>query len=127
MTEYDDTNSGVAFPPFQDQKLVLSGKLNIDGNETQCVFVKGITKSGKEIMKIYQQVGIMFQNDNVNESAPSWSGTLNDDKKIAGWKRSSTNTPSFLSLKISEKDEKKIEQPTVIKNKSENDFDEIPF
>tara|TARA_Y100000114_G_scaffold43691_1_gene39186 strand:- start:2501 stop:2884 length:384 start_codon:yes stop_codon:yes gene_type:complete len=110
MSEYNNENTGVAFQPYEDQKLVGQGKLNINGNENSCVYIKGITKKGDTILRIYQQVGILFQNVNENVKAPQWSGTIHqtntigDEKKIAAWKKSSEKTPSYLSLLVTEKE-----------------------
>jgi hypothetical protein len=112
--EYDNKNKGAAFPPFPDQEFILSGKLDIDGDEKQCVYIRGETAKGKQIIRIYQEIGIMFKNDSVNENAPVWSGELEQhNKKIAAWKRQSANTPSFLSLAVTDRDEtKSIDQST---------------
>ena len=108
MSDYDNTNKGAAFAPFPDQKFVLSGKLNIEGVEKQCVYIAGTTQGGKRVMRVYQELGIMFENESDNERAPNYSGTIQDhstkEMKIAAWKRQQENTGNnYLSISISEK------------------------
>ena len=108
MSDYDNTNKGAAFAPFPDQKFVLSGKLNIEGIEKQCVYIAGTTQGGKRVMRVYQELGIMFENESDNERAPNYSGTIQDhlkeEMKIAAWKRQQENTGNnYLSISISEK------------------------
>ena len=108
MSDYDNTNKGAAFAPFPDQKFVLSGKLNIEGIEKQCVYIAGTTQGGKRVMRVYQELGIMFENESDNERAPNYSGTIQDhlkeEMKIAAWKRVQENTSNnYLSISISEK------------------------
>ena len=108
MSDYDNTNKGAAFAPFPDQKFVLSGKLNIEGIEKQCVYIAGTTQGGKRVMRVYQELGIMFENESDNERAPNYSGTIQDhlkeEMKIAAWKRQQENTGNnYLSITISEK------------------------
>ena len=103
MSDYDNTNKGAAFAPFPDQKFVLSGKLNIEGVEKQCVYIAGTTQGGKRVMRVYQELGIMFENESDNERAPNYSGTIQDhstkEMKIAAWKRQQENTSNnYLSI-----------------------------
>ena len=133
MSDYDNTNKGAAFAPFPDQKFVLSGKLNIEGVEKQCVYIAGTTQGGKRIMRLYQELGIMFENESDNERAPNYSGTIQDhstkEMKIAAWKRQQENTvKNYLSISISEKqteDSYRNDKQQVSTGKQMED--EIPF
>ena len=60
---YDDTNKGAAFTPFPEQSLILQGKLNVEGNDKRVALIKGTTRDGKSIIEIYQQVGVLFDNE----------------------------------------------------------------
>ena len=133
MSDYANTNKGAAFAPFPDQKFVLSGKLNIEGVEKQCVYIAGTTQGGKRVMRVYQELGIMFENESDNERAPNYSGTIQDhlkeEMKIAAWKRQQENTGNnYLSISISEKqteDSYRNDKQQVSTGKQMED--EIPF
>ena len=135
MSDYDNTNKGAAFAPFPDQKFVLSGKLNIEGIEKQCVYIAGTTQGGKRVMRVYQELGIMFENESDNERAPNYSGTIQDhlkeEMKIAAWKRQQENTGNnYLSITVSEKQNSSGHQASNNKQEistSKEMEDEIPF
>ena len=130
MSDYDNTNKGAAFAPFPDQKFILTGKLDVNGIEKQCVYISGETKGGKKIIRVYQELGIMFENESTNEKSPNYSGSLKDhlgeEMKLAAWKRQSEKG-NYLSITVSEKkpggDNKSIEP--------ESDYvtldDDVPF
>tara|TARA_R110000744_G_C18988150_1_gene520210 strand:+ start:133 stop:555 length:423 start_codon:yes stop_codon:yes gene_type:complete len=103
MAEYDNTNSGAAFKPFDTQRMILQGKLNIDGNDNKIVLVADQTKAGMKIVEVYKKMGVMFENDKKgNEKAPDYSGPIDNSKfKIAGWKRVK-ETSSYMSMQVSE-------------------------
>tara|TARA_R100000781_G_scaffold36736_2_gene26045 strand:+ start:437 stop:832 length:396 start_codon:yes stop_codon:yes gene_type:complete len=131
MSDYDNTNKGAAWPPFPDQKFILGGPLDVNGIEKQCVYISGVTpKSGKKIIRVYQELGIMFENESTNEKAPNYSGSLQDhlgeEMKLAAWKRQSEKG-NYLSLSVSEKmpggDNKSIEP----ESNSVTLDDEVPF
>lgn len=133
MSDYDNTNKGAAFAPFPDQKFILSGKLDVLGIEKQCAYISGETKNGKKIIRVYQEIGIMFDNQSDNEKAPNYTGTLQDslggEMKLAAWKRVQENTgSSYLSITVSEKqseDSYRNDRQEV--STSNNIGDEIPF
>jgi len=58
MSEYDNTNRGAGFPPYEEEKMVLTGKINVDGLDTDVIYVAGTTKSGQRVLRIYQKMGI---------------------------------------------------------------------
>jgi len=128
MSDYDNTNTGAAFKPFDNMKLILQGKVNLEGNDRDVVLITDTTKSGKRIIKAYQKLGVMFENDSNNEKAPSYSGSLDDyatnkDMNLAGWKREKDGN-SYISMKISEKI---IQRPDVNQSFEDDLGDEIPF
>ena len=128
MSDYDNTNTGAAFKPFDNMKLILQGKLNLEGNDRDIVLVTDTTKSGKRIIKAYQKIGAMHENNSDNEKAPSYSGSLDDyatnkDMQIAGWKREKDGS-SYISIKVSEK---YSDTPNVNQSLDQQLGDEIPF
>tara|TARA_R110002050_G_scaffold274775_1_gene419330 strand:- start:286 stop:675 length:390 start_codon:yes stop_codon:yes gene_type:complete len=129
MSDYDNTNTGAAFKPFDNMKLILQGKLNLEGNDRDIVLVTDTTKSGKRIIKAYQKLGVMFENDSDNEKAPSYSGSLDDyatnkDMQIAGWKKDAGATSPYISIKVSEK---YSDTPNVNQSLDKQLGDDIPF
>ena len=102
MAEYDNTNSGAGFKPFDTQRFILQGKLNNDGNDHKIVLVADQTKAGMKIIEVYQKLGVMFENDKKgNEKAPDYSGPVdNTNLKLAGWKRAKDGG-NYMSLALS--------------------------
>jgi len=124
--EYNNTNRGAAFPPFEDMGLILQGKLDIDGTEMRVVLVKDVTQNGTKLIGVYEKVGTLFINDKKgNDKAPDYSGPLLNDKQLAGWKKQSEQGTNFLSLNVSDKKGK--EQESVNGAENAGFDDEIPF
>lgn len=106
MSDYDDTNRGVAFPPFADQSLILSGKLNVEGQEGRVALIKTKTASGKQLVEVYVKAGVLFPSDGENANAPDYSGPVDVSMatrpmRLAGWKKMKDGKP-YMSLSISE-------------------------
>lgn len=115
MTDYDNSNKGAAFPPFDKQQLILQGKLNVNGTEAPIALIKDETKTGKTIIGVYQKVGVLFQNEKEKDGQPDYTGTLDFDHlgetlRLAAWKKMG-NGKAFLSLSVSEKQGSKAQQP----------------
>ena len=103
MSDFDDTNRGVAFTPFDTQQMNLQGKNNDNGNESRVVFVKDQTRSGKTVIGVYERVGTLFQNDKgENEKAPDYTGDFGMARRLAAWRRSKDGKP-YMSLSVSDK------------------------
>lgn len=103
MSDFDDTNRGVAFTPFDTQQMILQGKINDNGNESRVVFVKDQTRSGKTVIGVYERVGTLFQNDKgENEKAPDYTGDFGMSRRLAAWRRSKDGKP-YMSLSVSDK------------------------
>ena len=104
MSEYDNTNRGAAFPPFDDQKLILSGKINYHGTDRNVVLVSGSTKDGKKKIEMYQKVGILFENDRKDKPAqPDYTGMIdNSDLRMSAWRGDNDGKP-YLSYQVSVK------------------------
>lgn len=107
MSDYDNTNKGVAFPPFDTQQMILQGKINMEGEDSNIVLVRDTTKSGKTVIGVYQRVGTLFQNDKNAENQPDYTGPVelrmfNAEKRIAAWKKMKDGRP-YLTMSVSEK------------------------
>jgi hypothetical protein len=103
MADYDDTNKGAAFPPFETQRLILQGKVNDQGKEMKVVLVADQTRDGKKLIEIYEKVGVLFENDQKgNENAPNYTGPINEFRRIAAWRRMKEGKP-YMTFSVSEK------------------------
>ena len=122
MADYDDNNKGAAFKPFDTQRLILQGKLNDQGKDIKVVLVKEQTKDGKNIIEVYEKVGVLFENDKKgNEAAPDYTGPLGMVRRIAAWKRMKDDKP-FMTFSVSDKGKP---QPAQENNSLQDDG--IPF
>jgi len=106
MTEYDNTNRGAAFTPCPDQKLILQGKLNVEGNDGQVALIMAESKDGSKRIEVFQKVGVLFTNKGKadNAKAPDYSGPLDHNGKelrIAAW-REMKGENAYMSLTVSE-------------------------
>lgn len=124
MSDYDNTNKGAAFPPFDTQQMILQGKINMEGEDFNIVLVRDQTKSGKTIIGVYQRVGTLFQNDKSAENQPDYTGPVelrmfNAEKRIAAWKKMKDGRP-YLTMSVSEKQMKQDDNAGVVD-------DTIPF
>ena len=122
MTEYDNTDTGAAFTPFSTQRLILQGKINSGGNDMKVTCVMDETKDGKQIIEIYQKVGVLFQNEGMKEGAPDYTGPLFDDKRLAAWKKMKDEKP-YMSFSVSDK----LDKGQYTEGKSSIGEDKIPF
>ena len=131
--EYDNTNKGAVFPPFSDNdKLVLSGKIDIEGAEHKVAVIKTTTKNGTNLLKVYTEFCALFENDSSNDNAPQYSGNIEerfffDEKKplrLAAWKKQNQSGKGMLSLQVSEKQSKPDSGDKVVADLEE---DIVPF
>ena len=102
MTEYDDTNKGALFPA-ENQKIVRSGPVNINGSAEYCAIVQTTTKNGKTVFEFYQKIGAIFPNEKRNENDADMSGSLETKSgpmKVWGRKRQSKNGNDFTSISL---------------------------
>jgi len=107
MAEYDNRNKGAGFAPYPDQKFILSGKMDLQGNERKIVMMAGTTKNGKNIIEVYQRCSIMFEDTEASDGKPNYSGPLDDytmtetkDKmRMAGW-RKEHNGNKMISFQV---------------------------
>ena len=113
MADYDDTNKGAAFAPFETQRLILQGKINDNGRELKTVLVADQTRDGKKLIEVYEKVGVLFENDKKdNEKAPDYTGPLGMMRRIAAWRRIKDNKP-YMTFSVSDKQAQGQQQSTV--------------
>ena len=113
MADYDDTNKGAAFAPFETQRLILQGKINDNGKEMKTVLVADQTRDGKKLIEVYEKVGTLFENDKKdNEKAPDYTGPLGMMRRIAAWRRMKDNKP-YMTFSVSDKQAQEQQQSTV--------------
>jgi len=100
---YDNTDSGAVFPARDNHQMILTGKVNNDGNESQMVVTKSTMPDGKVIMDIYEKVGTLFPNDKQgNDNAPDFTGPIHM-RRVAAWRKTSKNGQPYMSMSISDK------------------------
>lgn len=131
MSEYDNTNRGAGFPPYDEEKMVLTGKINVDGLDTDVIYVAGTTKAGKRVLKIYQKMGIMWEQEDTSNGKPNYSGPLDntgafiENKKIAAWKKTTEAGLNMISLQVTDRTQV---TPKDTDTQSERTIDDvIPF
>lgn len=79
MADYDNTNQGALFDP-RSEKLVRTGKINIDGKDYFSAIIEATIPDGKggtkKIYSTYLQVGQMFKTDKKKENDSDFDGSL---------------------------------------------------
>ena len=134
--EYDNTNTGVGFKPFEDQKFILQGKMDIDGTEERFAYITAVSRDGGKRIDVYQKTGALFPNDKSdNTNKPDYTGTLdykNERKRLASWKKVHDTNGNYMSLEVTvprDREEPKVEQnPPQEKEKVDlGDVEDIPF
>lgn len=122
MSQYDNTDSGAVFPPRDNHKMILQGKANNNGNESQMIVTMSTLPDGRKIMDVYEKTGTLFPNQKkTSDSAPDYTGPIGT-RRIAAWKKTKDNL-SYMSLSFSDKMEgrKNVEEQTQRIN------EDIPF
>lgn len=100
--DYDNTNKGAAFKPFDTQSLILQGKLNDNGNDMKIVLVRDKTRDGKTIIEVFEKVGVLFENDKKgNDAAPDYTGPINEFRRLAAWRKSKEGQ-AYMTLSVSD-------------------------
>jgi hypothetical protein len=118
--DYDNTNKGAAFKPFDTQSLILQGKLNDDGKDMKVVLVRDKTREGKTIIEVFEKVGVLFENDKKgNDAAPDYTGPINEFRRLAAWRKSKEGQ-AYMTMSVSEAKAQQQEQ------KRQEFDDEIP-
>jgi hypothetical protein len=107
LADFDNNNRGAAFKPFDQQQMILQGKINTNGQDANVVLVKTSTKAGKTIIEVYVKRGVLFENDKQgNEGRPDYTGPWMEDAptpmRLAAWRKSKDGKP-YMSFEVSEK------------------------
>tara|TARA_R110000803_G_scaffold52789_3_gene108589 strand:+ start:1223 stop:1597 length:375 start_codon:yes stop_codon:yes gene_type:complete len=124
MADYDNTNRGAAFAPFETQKLILQGKINDGGLDRKVTFTKDTTRDGKNIIEVYEKIGVLFENDKKgNEAAPDYTGPFNEFKRLAAWRKMKDGKP-YMTFNVSEPQQQS--QPAQVAS-IDLGGDDIPF
>jgi len=101
MTQYDNTDRGAVFPPRENEKMILKGQANNDGEDIRLVYTMSVTKDGKKIIDVYQKVGTLFPNDKKKEASPDYTGPFGN-RRIACWNKEKDGM-RYMSLTFSDK------------------------
>ena len=124
MADYDNTNRGAAFAPFETQKLILQGKINDGGIDRKVMFTKDTTRDGKNVIEVYEKIGVLFENDKKgNEAAPDYTGPFNEFKRLAAWRKMKDGKP-YMTFNVSEPQQQS--QPAQVAS-IDLGGDDIPF
>ena len=79
VEQYDNKNSGACFKPYnQNDRLILSGKLDIDGTEHRVVCINEETKNGTKVVQVYTKLCTLWNNEKTNDNQPDKSGPLEE-------------------------------------------------
>jgi len=100
--EYDNTNRGAVFPPLEQQRLLLTGSLDFDGEGKKSIaLVTDTDKQGRDVFVVYQRVGVLYMNEDAtpDNKQPAYSGPMDGDMRLAAWRSESEKGTKFLSLK----------------------------
>lgn len=125
MAEYDNTNRGAAFAPFETQKLILQGKIDDNRIERKITLVKDQTRDGKTIIEVYEKIGTLFENDKKgNDAAPDYTGPFNDIRRLAAWRKMKDGKP-YMTFNVSDKQQQNASTEPAPANFL--DDDKIPF
>jgi len=122
MSQYDNTDSGAVFPPRDNHKMILQGKANNNGNESQMIITMSTLPDGRKIMDVYEKTGTLFPNQKkTSDSAPDYTGPIGT-RRIAAWKKTKDNL-SYMSLSFSDK----MEGKNNVEQQAQPIDDDIPF
>lgn len=102
MSQYDNTDSGAVFPPRENHQMILSGKANNNGKDSQVIVTKSTLPDGRVIMDIYEKTGTLFSNEKkTSDKAPDYTGPVGT-RRVAAWRKSKDNM-NYMSLSFSDK------------------------
>ena len=102
MSQYDNTDSGAVFPPRDNHQMILSGKANNNGKDSQVIVTKSTLPDGRVIMDIYEKTGTLFPNEKkTSDKAHDYTGPVGT-RRVAAWRKSKDNM-NYMSLSFSDK------------------------
>jgi len=122
--QYDDTDRGAAFPPRDNQSMILTGPINDNGDESRVAVVKSSLPDGRTIFDLYQKVGTLFDNESDKPNAPHFTGPWKG-RRVAAWKQQKDDGSKYMSMRISDK-----QPPTmtpIAETTATEIVDDIPF
>lgn len=102
MPDYDNTNRGAVFPPMEQQRLLLTGSIDMDGEgKKSLALVTDTDKEGRDIFVVYQRVGCLYMNEDATDEnrQPAYSGPMDGNMRLAAWRAESDKGVKYLSLK----------------------------
>ena len=99
--DYDNTNRGAAHAPFESQNLLLTGKLDKDGNNKQVAIIQDKDQQGRDVLVVFERVGVMYGNEDATDDnkQPHYSGPIDDNHRIAGWRQQTRMVRSIYPSK----------------------------
>ncbi len=100
--DYDNTNRGAVFPPMEQQRLLLTGSMDFDGQgKKSLALVTDTDKQGRDVFVVYQRVGVLYMNEDATDAnkQPAYSGPMDGDMRLAAWRSESEKGTKYLSLK----------------------------
>jgi uncharacterized protein (DUF736 family) len=123
--QYDDTDRGAAFPPRDNQSMILTGPINDNGDESRVAVVKSSLPDGRTIFDLYQKVGTLFDNESDKPNAPNFTGPWKS-RRVAAWAQKKDDGSKYMSLRISDKQAPTM-TPVAETTAVQIDSDDIPF
>ena len=111
-------------------KVVAEGKVSGETREAQSILVKTKTKEGKDIFRVYAEVGAVFPNDTWTDGGqnPKYTGsiTVNDhEQRLALWENHKDTIGKYLKGKVTDKQEQA--PPPAAAGSSAIEDDGVPF
>ena len=120
--QYDNTDSGAVFPPRDNHKMILTGKANKNGSESQMIVTMSTLPDGRKIMDVYEKTGTLFPNEKkTSDSSPDYTGPIGT-RRVAAWKKTKDNL-AYMSLSFSDK----MEGGTNVGQQAQPIDDDVPF
>jgi len=127
--DYDNTNRGAVFPPMEQQRLLLTGSIDMDGEgKKSLALVTDTDKEGRDVFVVYQRVGVLYMNEDATpeNKQPAYSGPMDGDMRLAAWRAESDKGTKYLSLKREPK-QSKVTPQSVQPERPVLTNDEVPF
>ena len=128
--EYDNTNRGAVFPPLEQQRLLLTGSMDFDGEgKKSLALITDTDKQGRDVFVVYQRVGVLYMNEDAmpENKQPAYSGPMDGDMRLAAWRAESDKGTKFLSLRREAKQGVSPQAAAPNPNANQPLDDSIPF
>ena len=107
---YDNTNSGVIFPPKDEASgLVGVGHVHFGTEKKNVMIHEVVLASGKKVYKVFVEAGALFTVDEKkSDQHPDKTGPIKVngvDYSMAAWDKKSKNNTDYTSVSVSVKSE----------------------